>query len=132
MWRELSVEEHVTALGLARQLPGDIPGFVVATQLQTVQAWHHGEITLEELLARTGWDLTRYADDDLEGHRRKLVSFWGGRDYEGWVFVGRMKEFMRQHERERQVLQLLKEVALQHLKAQGITPPDDPPSSQPQ
>ncbi|WP_433259198.1 hypothetical protein ACQPYK_49420 (plasmid) [Streptosporangium sp. CA-135522] len=99
-----------------------MPRFVVATQLEVVQAWDRGEITLKEFIARTGWDLGSYDDDDLASHHWQVVSYIGEHHYGGCAFVGHLREFIERFDQERQVLQMVYEAMRERLEVHGGFP----------
>ncbi|MEU9890029.1 hypothetical protein [Sphaerisporangium sp. NPDC051011] len=65
-WDTLSPGEKRAAVALAAMLPGYVNAVFVAEHLAETIAWRRGELTDEQLLARTGWTFNatpeQYAD----------------------------------------------------------------------
>jgi hypothetical protein len=65
-WDTLSPGEKRAAVALAAMLPGYVNAVFVAEHLAEAIAWQRGELTDEQLMARTGWTLNatpeQYAD----------------------------------------------------------------------
>ncbi|RCG23435.1 hypothetical protein DQ384_34345 [Sphaerisporangium album] len=65
-WDTLSPGEKRAAVALAAMLPGYVNAVFVAEHLAETIAWRRGELTDEQLLARTGWKFNatpeQYAD----------------------------------------------------------------------